>query len=229
MKRLWRTGIGGAGLVFAGLLLAPSMLAQKPAEEEKSPPAVKTTPLVKPKVPVTTVPRTAPLTKVPEKVPTTTAPQKLPTLKPGFAGKVTIEPAGSDALKRRIGVAGGLSYSDVLKARQAAEAAARNSSRGGRSGGAGVVIAGPDCDDFNASVHPGQVEVCNLRDDDCNGSVDEGVTLTVYQDADGDGFGDPAHPVQVCPIGDALADMSTRPTDCDDSDAARNPAMGTCS
>jgi len=33
---------------------------------------------------------------------------------------------------------------------------------------------GPDCDDGNAEVHPGVAEVCNGRDDGCDGVVDEG-------------------------------------------------------
>jgi hypothetical protein len=32
-----------------------------------------------------------------------------------------------------------------------------------------------DCDDNDVSVHPGAAEVCDGRDDDCNGKVDEGV------------------------------------------------------
>jgi len=32
---------------------------------------------------------------------------------------------------------------------------------------------GPDCNDQDATVHPGQVEACNYRDDDCNGLVDD--------------------------------------------------------
>jgi hypothetical protein len=39
-----------------------------------------------------------------------------------------------------------------------------------------------DCNDNNASIHPGATEVCNGVDDNCNGSVDEGF------DKDGDGF-----------------------------------------
>lgn len=33
-----------------------------------------------------------------------------------------------------------------------------------------------DCDDTNADVHPAATEVCNQRDDNCDGSVDEGLT-----------------------------------------------------
>ncbi len=34
-------------------------------------------------------------------------------------------------------------------------------------------LAGPDCNDEDSSVHPGAPEACNLRDDDCNGVVDD--------------------------------------------------------
>jgi formylglycine-generating enzyme required for sulfatase activity len=33
--------------------------------------------------------------------------------------------------------------------------------------------AGPDCNDQDPAIHPGQKEVCNLRDDDCSGLVDD--------------------------------------------------------
>jgi formylglycine-generating enzyme required for sulfatase activity len=33
--------------------------------------------------------------------------------------------------------------------------------------------AGLDCNDRDPRVHPGQTELCNLRDDDCNGVVDD--------------------------------------------------------
>ncbi|MFM9985708.1 MAG: MopE-related protein, partial [Flavobacteriales bacterium] len=44
------------------------------------------------------------------------------------------------------------------------------------------VAVNGDCNDGNASVHPGAIEVCNNVDDDCDNSIDEGF------DADGDGF-----------------------------------------
>jgi hypothetical protein len=37
------------------------------------------------------------------------------------------------------------------------------------------VVATEDCDDHDASVHPGADEACNGRDDDCDGETDEGV------------------------------------------------------
>ncbi len=37
----------------------------------------------------------------------------------------------------------------------------------------GFVIDGTDCDDTSAASRPGGTEICDCRDDDCNGSVDE--------------------------------------------------------
>jgi hypothetical protein len=41
--------------------------------------------------------------------------------------------------------------------------------------GDGTTACLGDCDDTNASIHPGAVEVCDLRDNDCNGSTDDGI------------------------------------------------------
>ncbi|HVY29570.1 MAG TPA: putative metal-binding motif-containing protein [Polyangiaceae bacterium] len=37
----------------------------------------------------------------------------------------------------------------------------------------GYAAAGGDCDDANPLVHPGAIESCNNRDDDCDGELDE--------------------------------------------------------
>lgn len=84
------------------------------------------------------------------------------------------------------------------------------------------VIPG-DCDDTDATVFPGAVEVCNDRDDDCDGTVDPGSSADVatwYVDADRDGFGDPTRTAHTC---DAPRGFTADATDCDDDDDAHNP------
>ena len=44
--------------------------------------------------------------------------------------------------------------------------------RDGDGYGPGCAL-GPDCNDLDPTVHPGAAEVCNFRDDDCNGVVDD--------------------------------------------------------
>jgi hypothetical protein len=48
-----------------------------------------------------------------------------------------------------------------------------------------------ECDDSEASIHPGAVELCNEKDDDCDGETDEEAVDAPewFADEDGDGFG----------------------------------------
>ncbi|MEQ1503167.1 MAG: MopE-related protein, partial [Myxococcota bacterium] len=87
-------------------------------------------------------------------------------------------------------------------------------------GDAFEAIRAGDCNDTNAAVLPGATEACNTIDDDCDGSVDEGIGTTFYGDADGDGFGDLGDPVVACAAPD---DTSLLSTDCDDDDATAFP------
>jgi hypothetical protein len=70
-----------------------------------------------------------------------------------------------------------------------------------------------DCNDRDASVHPEAEERCNGVDDDCDGAIDEDVKVTVWADADGDGYGDPDSPAEACAPGENQADNDG---DCDD-------------
>ncbi|HJL30305.1 MAG TPA: MopE-related protein, partial [Polyangiaceae bacterium LLY-WYZ-15_(1-7)] len=74
---------------------------------------------------------------------------------------------------------------------------------------------GEDCDDFRRYIAPGAPELCDLLDGDCDGSVDEGVAVRGFVDADGDRRGDPEQPIRGCPAADDFAFLGD---DCDDTD-----------
>ena len=83
-----------------------------------------------------------------------------------------------------------------------------------------------DCDDYSYTVSPAATELCDGVDNDCDGTVDEDDavdTSTWYADSDGDGFGDPTVSSVACDLPSGhVADA----TDCDDANAAINPAAG---
>ncbi|MBK9256195.1 MAG: hypothetical protein IPM42_11965 [Saprospiraceae bacterium] len=79
----------------------------------------------------------------------------------------------------------------------------------------GYVINNTDCDDTDDTVYPGAPEVCDEKDNNCNGQIDEGVQNTYYADADNDGFGDPNVTMLAC---SAPAGYVSDNTDCDDND-----------
>ncbi len=85
----------------------------------------------------------------------------------------------------------------------------------------GQAEVGGDCVDSDPTIHPGADELCDAVDNDCDGDVDEGVTLTFFADADADGWGDVAAPVDACALPPGYADQAG---DCDEADPAVNPA-----
>jgi hypothetical protein len=96
----------------------------------------------------------------------------------------------------------------------------------GCSAPAGYVANASDCNDRRSGTYPGAAEACDGLDNDCDGSVDEGVTSTWYRDADSDGYGNPSTTASACsaPVG-YVADAS----DCDDARSTTNPgAVETC-
>lgn len=76
-----------------------------------------------------------------------------------------------------------------------------------------------DCDDLDASRHPGAFEECNGVDDNCNGMADEPYH-TFYWDEDGDGFGTESRTIQSCttPVG-----YAPQADDCDDANPNIHP------
>jgi len=81
---------------------------------------------------------------------------------------------------------------------------------------------GDDCDDTRLAVHIGATEVCNGIDDDCDGMMDEGVSVAGFVDADRDGYGDATRPRTAC--GTAVG-FSPYGTDCDDTRASVHPGQ----
>ena len=79
---------------------------------------------------------------------------------------------------------------------------------------------GGDCDDDEAEVFPGHVEICDELDNDCDGAVDEGVTLVFYEDRDEDGWGLLDSTTEACaaPVG-----YAEDGGDCNDDDTAYYP------
>ncbi|MFP2934637.1 MopE-related protein, partial [Pyxidicoccus sp. 3LG] len=75
--------------------------------------------------------------------------------------------------------------------------------------------------------YPSSSEICDSKDNDCNGQSDDGLTFHAwYLDQDHDNYGLTSDSVQACvrPSGRA-----STPGDCDDAQAGRNPgATETC-
>ena len=91
------------------------------------------------------------------------------------------------------------------------------------AGTPGYAAVDDDCDDADPAVHAAQVEICDGKDNDCDGKTDEQARPVFwYRDLDGDGFGGRLEPTVfscVPPVGYDLRD-----TDCDDEDPAIHPA-----
>jgi hypothetical protein len=78
-----------------------------------------------------------------------------------------------------------------------------------------------DCEDFNPTVNPAATEVCNSIDDDCDTQIDEGVLISFYTDADGDGYGTGVATIAcTAPVG-----MVANNTDCNDANVNINPGI----
>jgi len=79
-----------------------------------------------------------------------------------------------------------------------------------------------DCADRDPTVKPGATEICNRRDDNCDGQVDNGITyLSYYPDVDGDGFGAAGStPEMSC---GPVAGKVTNAQDCDDARPTTKP------
>lgn len=87
----------------------------------------------------------------------------------------------------------------------------------------GFALEGDDCNDEDPEVHGAQLEICDGKDNNCNGMIDEApAAVTWYPDDDGDGYGvdDGVRTVVSC---EPVPDYSLRASDCDDADRFKNP------
>jgi uncharacterized delta-60 repeat protein len=77
-----------------------------------------------------------------------------------------------------------------------------------------------DCNDSDSSMNPGRTEICDNKDNNCNGQIDEGVLLVFYRDQDGDGYGYANNSTQAC---SQPAGYVSNSSDCDDNNANLHP------
>ncbi|MFZ1634070.1 MAG: MopE-related protein [Chitinophagales bacterium] len=85
----------------------------------------------------------------------------------------------------------------------------------------GYVANADDCNDANAAIFPGNTDICNALDDDCDGFIDEDVVFTTYYfDNDDDGFGDIDMDTTACNI---IVGYVLSNTDCNDANATIHP------
>ncbi len=103
---------------------------------------------------------------------------------------------------------------------------------GGVDGDGDGVLAPADCDDTDANRYPGNAEVCDGVDNDCNDLVDDEPTdgATYYADTDDDGFGDPADAVVACeaPTGYVDNGWDCRPAEEGGAGEADSCAISSC-
>ncbi|MBW3003035.1 S8 family serine peptidase [Candidatus Woesearchaeota archaeon] len=84
----------------------------------------------------------------------------------------------------------------------------------------GGLCGDADCDDTNSTIYPNATETCNYADDDCDGTIDDGVTTTYYEDSDSDAYGNVTVAYTNCTALPGYVNVST---DCDDGNAAIAP------
>lgn len=91
----------------------------------------------------------------------------------------------------------------------------------GCSASAGLSANNEDCDDTTGSISPDAEEVCDGKDNNCDGRTDENGGNVYFIDSDGDGYGDANETTLGCDS--APEGYADNANDCDDDAAAINP------
>ena len=93
---------------------------------------------------------------------------------------------------------------------------------------AGYASEGGDCNDGKEGIYPGAIEYCNQKDDDCDGEIDDdAIPVTLYPDADGDGY----YGNEEFASGETITGCvptpgyGAEPGDCQPDDLAINPGV----
>ena len=84
-----------------------------------------------------------------------------------------------------------------------------------------------DCDDNDAEVYPGAPDICDMKDNNCDGQVDNDPShfyVEWFPDADNDDFGLTSGSVLGCPNQPPQGYIE-RPGDCDDTNPLVNPTV----
>jgi hypothetical protein len=85
----------------------------------------------------------------------------------------------------------------------------------------GWVTNGADCNDTDPAVSYYAVELCDGKDNNCNGLIDEGFVKGIwFEDKDGDGWGNPNSSLQSCLHPDGYVNNDG---DCDDNEPHTYP------
>ncbi len=77
-----------------------------------------------------------------------------------------------------------------------------------------------DCNDADSAIHPGATETCNGKDDNCDGSIDNGAGTVYFADGDGDTYGNPLVSLQSC---SPVPTFVTNSLDCNDGKPLIHP------
>ncbi len=86
-------------------------------------------------------------------------------------------------------------------------------------------LAGGDCNDGDAAIHPGAIETCDAADDNCDGATDPANSAgcsNFWPDKDADGYGSGGTQAAKCLCG-VIVGYVPQTGDCDDSNFAIHP------